>query len=84
MEIQTEEQLDPQEELKRMQALYATFAQNAIGSQVLADLKRRFHYHSTTVKTDVIDANELAYAEGQRSVVLFLIQMGEIGKLADK
>ena len=66
-----------------MQSLYATFAQNAIGQQVLTDLKRRFHYHSTTVKTDVIDPNELAYAEGQRSVVLFLIQMGEIGKQAE-
>ena len=84
MEIEDTENLDPQEELKRMHALYATFSQNAIGSQVLEDLKKRFHYHSTTVRTDVIDVNELAYAEGQRSVVLFLIQMGEIGKLADK
>ena len=50
----------------------------------LDDLKKRFHYNATTVKTGTIDPHELAYAEGQRSVVLFLIAMGEIGKQAEK
>ena len=79
-----EQEVDPQEEIKRVHAVYATFAQNAIGQQVLEDLKRRFHYNTTTASNEKIDSHELAYAEGQRSVVLFLIQMGEIGKQADK
>ena len=78
-----EQEIDPQEEIKRVHAVYATFAQNAIGQQVLEDLKKRFHYHTTTASNEKIDSHELAYAEGQRSVVLFLIGMGEIGKQAE-
>jgi len=78
-----EQEVDPQEEIKRVHAVYATFAQNAIGQQVLEDLKRRFHYNTTTASNEKIDSHELAYAEGQRSVVLFLIGMGEIGKQAE-
>jgi len=40
------------------------------GKEVLSDLERRCHYHSTTnVKGD---SHESAYMEGQRSVILFV------------
>ena len=43
------------------------------GKQVLADLEKRCHYHSTTnVKGD---SHESAYMEGQRSVLLFIKSM---------
>ena len=43
------------------------------GKEVLSDLERRCHYHSTTnVKGD---SHESAYMEGQRSVILFIKQM---------
>ena len=43
------------------------------GKEVLADLEKRCHYHSTTnVKGD---SHESAYMEGQRSILLFLKAM---------
>ena len=43
------------------------------GKEVLSDLERRCHYHSTTnVKGD---SHESAYMEGQRSVILFIKSM---------
>ena len=43
------------------------------GKEVLVDLEKRCHYHSTTnVKGD---SHESAYMEGQRSVVLFIKSM---------
>ena len=43
------------------------------GKEVLADLEKRCHYHSTTnVKGD---SHESAYMEGQRSVLLFIKSM---------
>ena len=43
------------------------------GKEVLSDLEKRCHYHSTTnVKGDI---NESAYIEGQRSVILFIKSM---------
>ena len=43
------------------------------GKEVLSDLEKRCHYHSTTnVKGD---SHESAYMEGQRSVLLFIKQM---------
>ena len=43
------------------------------GKEVLSDLEKRCHYHSTTnVKGD---SHESAYMEGQRSVVLFIKSM---------
>ena len=43
------------------------------GKEVLADLEKRCHYHSTTnVKGD---SHERAYMEGQRSVLLFIKSM---------
>ena len=43
------------------------------GKEVLSDLEKRCHYHSTTnVKGD---SHESAYMEGQRSVILFINSM---------
>ena len=43
------------------------------GKEILSDLERRCHYHSTTnVKGD---SHESAYMEGQRSVLLFIKTM---------
>ena len=43
------------------------------GKQVLSDLEKRCHYHSTTnVKGD---SHESAYMEGQRSILLFIKAM---------
>jgi len=43
------------------------------GKEVLTDLEKRCHYHSTTnVKGD---SHESAYMEGQRSVILFVKSM---------
>ena len=43
------------------------------GKEVLSDLEKRCHYHSTTnIKGD---SHESAYMEGQRSVLLFIKQM---------
>ena len=43
------------------------------GKEILSDLERRCHYHSTTnVKGD---SHESAYMEGQRSVILFIKSM---------
>jgi|TARA_Y100000389_G_scaffold58908_1_gene54894 hypothetical protein len=43
------------------------------GKEVLLDLEKRCHYHSTTnVKGD---SHESAYMEGQRSVILFIKSM---------
>lgn len=79
-----ENEVDQEEQIKRMHSFYSSFADNAIGQMVLNDLKKRFHYNTTTASNQKIDSHELAYAEGQRSVVLFLIAMGEIGKQAEK
>ena len=43
------------------------------GKQVMSDLEKRCHYHTTTnVKGD---SHESAYLEGQRSVILFIKSM---------
>ena len=43
------------------------------GMNVLSDIEKRCHYHSTTnVKGD---SHESAYLEGQRSVILFIKSM---------
>ena len=43
------------------------------GKEVLADLEKRCHYHSTTnIKGD---SHESGYMEGQRSVLLFIKSM---------
>ena len=43
------------------------------GKQVMSDLEKRCHYHTTTnIKGD---SHESAYMEGQRSVLLFIKTM---------
>ena len=52
---------------------YKTIFNTDEGKQVLSDLEKRCHYHSTTnVKGD---SHESAYMEGQRSVLLFIKSM---------
>ena len=59
--------------LKGLQTNYKTIFNTDEGKEVLADLEKRCHYHSTTnVKGD---SHESAYMEGQRSVLLFIKQM---------
>ena len=48
------------------------------GKEVMSDLEKRCHYHSTTnVKGD---SHESAYMEGQRSILLFIKQMLQTNK----
>jgi len=43
------------------------------GKQVMSDLEKRCHHHTTTnIKGD---SHESAYMEGQRSILLFIKQM---------
>ena len=59
--------------LKGLQTNYKTIFNTDEGKEVLADLEKRCHYHSTTnVKGD---SHESAYMEGQRSVLLFIKSM---------
>jgi hypothetical protein len=59
--------------LKELQTNYKFIFNTEEGKQVLADLEKRCHYHSTTnVKGD---SHESAYMEGQRSVILFIKSM---------
>ena len=59
--------------LKGLQINYKTIFNTDEGKEVLADLEKRCHYHSTTnVKGD---SHESAYMEGQRSVLLFIKSM---------
>ena len=59
--------------LQELQINYKTIFNTDEGKEVLADLEKRCHYHSTTnVKGD---SHESAYMEGQRSVILFIKSM---------
>ena len=59
--------------IKKLQTNYKYIFNTAEGKEVLADLEKRCHYHSTTnVKGD---SHESAYMEGQRSVLLFIKSM---------
>ena len=68
------------EETKQLEKLieglkvnYKTIFNTDEGKEVLVDLEKRCHYHSTTnVKGD---SHESAYMEGQRSVLLFIKSM---------
>ena len=65
---------------KQLEKFIASLKKNYIyifntdeGKEVLSDLEKRCHYHSTTnVKGD---SHESAYMEGQRSVILFIKSM---------
>ena len=59
--------------IKELQTNYKLIFNTDEGKEVLADLEKRCHYHSTTnVKGD---SHESAYMEGQRSVILFIKSM---------
>jgi len=59
--------------VKGLQKNYKFIFNTEEGKQVLTDLEKRCHYHSTTnVKGD---SHESAYMEGQRSVILFVKSM---------
>ena len=59
--------------VKKLKENYQYIFNTDEGKEVLSDLEKRCHYHSTTnVKGD---SHESAYMEGQRSVLLFIKQM---------
>jgi hypothetical protein len=59
--------------IKKLRDNYQYIFNTDEGKEVLSDLEKRCHYHSTTnVKGD---SHESAYMEGQRSVLLFIKQM---------
>ena len=59
--------------IKKLQENYKHIFTSDEGKEVLSDLEKRCHYHSTTnVKGD---SHESAYMEGQRSVLLFIKSM---------
>ena len=59
--------------IKKLRDNYQYIFNTDEGKEVLSDLEKRCHYHSTTnVKGD---SHESAYLEGQRSVLLFIKSM---------
>ena len=59
--------------IKKLRENYQHIFNTDEGKEVLSDLEKRCHYHSTTnVKGD---SHESAYMEGQRSVLLFIKTM---------
>ena len=59
--------------ITKLKTNYKYIFNTDVGKEVLADLEKRCHYHSTTnVKGD---SHESAYMEGQRSVLLFIKSM---------
>ena len=55
-----------------LRTLYKMVLNNTDGERVIQDMEHRFHVHGSTFSSD---ANETAYREGQRTVVLFLKSM---------
>ena len=69
--------MEPNKQLEKLlqglQKNYEYIFNTDEGKEVLIDLEKRCHYHSTTnVKGD---SHESAYMEGQRSVGLFIKSM---------
>ena len=59
--------------INRLKTNYKYIFNTDEGKEVLSDLEKRCHYHSTTnIKGD---SHESAYMEGQRSVILFIKSM---------
>ena len=59
--------------VKKLRDNYQYIFNTDEGKDVLSDLEKRCHYHSTTnVKGD---SHESAYMEGQRSILLFIKAM---------
>ena len=64
--------------IKQLKENYQQVFSTDEGKQVLSDLEKRCHYHtSTNVKGD---SHESAYQEGQRSILLFIKQMLQTNK----
>ena len=64
--------------IKKLQESYKHIFTSDEGKEVLSDLEKRCHYHtSTNVKGD---SHESAYQEGQRSILLFIKQMLQTNK----
>ena len=69
--MQSEKQMESF--IKKLKDNYQYIFNTDEGKEVLSDLEKGCHYHSTTnVKGD---SHESAYMEGQRSVLLFIKQM---------
>lgn len=67
-----------EEEILNGRAKYKSLFTTEDGLAVLDDLKRRFHVNGTTFSTD---PHEIAYNEGQRTVILFILaQMDDLPK----
>tara|TARA_Y100001973_G_C5177328_1_gene322771 strand:+ start:51 stop:284 length:234 start_codon:yes stop_codon:yes gene_type:complete len=56
-------------EIKQLMEFYQITFESDNGKKVLEDLENRFHIHSSTMDDT---NNNLAYREGQRSVILFI------------
>ena len=60
------------DEIKKLKQKYLQVFTQGTGEELLQDLELRFHIHNTTMDNDL---NNLAFLEGQRSVVLFIKNM---------
>ena len=60
------------DEIKKLKQKYLQVFTQGTGEELLEDLELRFHIHNTTMDND---SNNLAFLEGQRSVVLFIKNM---------
>ena len=62
-----------EQHFKNLSINYKMIFSSDEGKQVLSDLEKRCHHHTTTnVKGD---SHESAYMEGQRSILLFIKHM---------
>ena len=72
-EQQNQNQEQNQEQLKELITNYKLTFESEAGAKVLEDLQKRCHLFSTTnVKND---SHESAFMEGQRAVILFIINI---------
>ena len=68
-----EENKKLEQHFKNLSINYKMIFSSDEGKQVLSDLEKRCHHHTTTnVKGD---SHESAYMEGQRSILLFIKAM---------
>ena len=61
--------MDIPKEIKQLMEFYQITFESDNGKKVLEDLENRFHIHSSTIDDN---NNNIAYREGQRSVILFI------------
>jgi len=54
--------------------IYKQTFQDGVGEEVLLDLLERFYLMGPLVRTKKIDPLDLAYNEGQRNVVLYILK----------